>query len=339
MKIEKNKIVFALIILSTILFLVSYSFIVFGDDDSADLDSGQLPLPELEQKQKEYETKLEALDDIEEERQVEAPSVYPEHMIDDKGYFNPDYMEYEKQRIIDSIYDGGTLDYEEQRYTHIGESPEPIPEQKRDTVDEIDQKDSEVAAKERALEHQLFFASHPIKDNAKNAGHTDAFVQVRIDGTQIARQNYRINLRLSQEATINGKHYPRNTPLFGFVRFQPHRALLEIANIGHDPVQLTAHDLKDGAEGIYVVNTFRATATDEVMGDLVDDINIAGMPDFSGIANTGAKGLKKIFRQNQQNVKVTLLNDYCLVLKPSKPSPSQTFGKPIDIEKTLKEHL
>ncbi|MCR9228241.1 MAG: hypothetical protein NXH90_12545 [Flavobacteriaceae bacterium] len=25
-------------------------------------------------------------------------------MMDDKGYFNPDYMEYEKQRIIDSVY-------------------------------------------------------------------------------------------------------------------------------------------------------------------------------------------------------------------------------------------
>ncbi|MBW8244828.1 conjugative transposon protein TraM [Muricauda oceani] len=342
MKIEKNKIVFSAVLLCTLLFLIGYSVMVLGDDDVPAMDANQIPVPELEGGQKEYETKLEALDDIKKEREVTAPSIYPDHMVDEKGYFNPDYMEYEKQRIIDSIYQMGQLRYEDQRYQHIGnraQRPEPSLEREKDTLNEIDKKDREVAAKELELEHQLFFASYPIKNATLESGNTDAFIYVRVDGTQTVRKDYRLKMRLTKDAIIYGKFYPRNTQLYGFVSFKPHRTMVEISNIGHIPVKLTAHDMQDGEEGIYIVNTFRSEVAHEVIGDMVGDVNVPGMPDISGITNTGAKGIKKIFQKNHRSVKVTILDNYRLILKLPKSTPAQVFGKPIDIEKVLKENL
>ena len=77
--------------------------------------------------------------------------------------------------------------------------------------------------------------------------------------------------------------------------------------MNHRPVQLKAYDLQDGSEGIYVENNLRADATREVIDDLVQDINIAGMPQVNGI--------KKVFQRDNRNIKVTVTNTYKLILK------------------------
>ena len=76
----------------------------------------------------------------------------------------------------------------------------------------------------------------------------------------------------------------------------------------HQAVSLKAYDLQDGSEGIYIENSFRAEAKREVVEDLVDDINITGVPQVSGI--------QKIFQRSNRNVKVTVVNNYKLILKP-----------------------
>ncbi|WP_449405326.1 conjugative transposon protein TraM [Maribacter ulvicola] len=50
-------------------------------------------------------------------------------------------------------------------------------------------------------------------------------------------------------------------------------------------------------------------ARQEVVGDIVDDINIVGVPQVSGI--------KKIFQRNNRTVKVTVTDSYQLILKPT----------------------
>src|SRR6056297_3446208 len=104
MKTQQNKIVFVLVLVGVVLFIVAYSVFTFGKDKKSELKPDRIPMPDLEENQKTYQSKMEALDAIKEERETTAPPLYPEHMVDDKGYFNPDYMEYEKQRIIDSVY-------------------------------------------------------------------------------------------------------------------------------------------------------------------------------------------------------------------------------------------
>ena len=127
-----------------------------------------------------------------------------------------------------------------------------------------------------------------------------------MDGTQTVKTNYRLQMRLEKSAQINGVLVPKNTPVYGFISFKPNRAIIAINNINHRLVKLKAYDIQDGSEGLYIENSFRAEARQEVVGDLVNDINIAGVPQVSGI--------KKIFQSNNRTVKVTVIDNYKLIL-------------------------
>ena len=311
MEIEKNKIVFTLALVSLLLFIGAYYALTFGGDEENNVDKNQIPVPELEDGQKQYGSKLEALDDMKEEQEKTAPSLYPEHMVDDKGYFNPDYMEFEKQRIIDSIYQEGNLGHEVKEFQNLNigvSKSDDIPGADKGGVEEARGKEKEVSAKEMGLEHQLFFASDPSDNPNFTNRNTDARIFVRVDGTQTVKKDFRLQMRLTKEATVNGKHFPRNTAIYGFISFKPNRTMVEIDNINHRPVKLIAYDLQDGSEGIYVENSLRSQATNQVTGDLVDDINIAGVPQITGI--------KKIFQRNHHSTRVTIMDNYQLILKP-----------------------
>ena len=84
--------------------------------------------------------------------------------------------------------------------------------------------------------------------------------------------------------------------------------LIEIENIQHQPTTLKAYDIQDGSEGIYVENNFREEATTEVLDDLLGEINIPSIPQVSGVG--------KLLKTKNRNVKVTVLNNYKLILRP-----------------------
>ncbi|WP_127139066.1 hypothetical protein [Flagellimonas oceanensis] len=109
MKLQKNRIVFVLVMVCVVLFITVYAIVAFGQDKEPELDPERIPVPDLEDYQVDFETKLEAVEAIKKEHETNAPSIYPEHMVDEKGYFNPDYMEYEKHCIIDSVYQSKTF--------------------------------------------------------------------------------------------------------------------------------------------------------------------------------------------------------------------------------------
>ena len=83
--------------------------------------------------------------------------------------------------------------------------------------------------------------------------------------------------------------------------------MIEIENLAHHPVKLKAYDLQDGSEGIYVENNIRADARKEVVDDIIQDINVAGIPQVGG--------LKQLFQKNIRNVKVQITDNYKLILK------------------------
>lgn len=311
MRIEKNKIVFTLLLVSVLLFIGAYYALTFGGDEDNNVDKNQIPVPELKEGEKQYGSKLEALDDIKEEQEKTAPSLYPEHMVDEKGYFNPDYMEFEKQRIIDSIYREGDLGHEVKEFQKLevgASSSDDIPETDKDIVEELWAKERDISANELELEHQLFFASDPSESSNFTNRNTDARIFVRVDGTQTVKKDFRLQMRLTKEATVNGMNFPRNTAIYGFISFKPNRTMVEIDNINHRPVKLMGYDLQDGSEGIYIENGFRAQASQEVVGDMVEEINITGVPQVTGI--------KKIFQRNHHSTRVTIMNNYQLILKP-----------------------
>ncbi|MCG2459469.1 conjugative transposon protein TraM [Flavobacteriaceae bacterium F89] len=307
MKVEKNKIVFAAVLSVILIFLVAYSIMVIGDDESENQSLEQTMVPELDQNQKEYDSKLDAINDLKEVRETNAPSIYDEKLIDSMGFYNPDLPEKDKQRIVDSIYKSGRIQYSEKTYRNMGTKKAVAA-----VAPEIDSAEIKAAlkieAKEMELEHQLFFASAPVLNAISATGTTDAKIFAVVDGDQVVKTNSRLRMRLTKAATINNQRFEKNTLIYGFISFQPNRALIEIENIEHCPTKLKAFDLQDGSEGIYAENSFRAEATNEVLDDIIEDINIPSVPQVSGIT--------KVFRRNNRSVKVTVLNNYKLILKP-----------------------
>ncbi len=307
MKVEKNKIVFAAVLAVLFIFLISYSILIMGDDESENENLEQTLIPKLEQNQKEYDSKLDAINDLKEVRETNAPSIYDEKMIDSLGFYNPDLPEMEKDRIVDSIYAAGKIKYSAASYEHIGKKRTAL--KKVQKIDSTELKmEQKIAVKELGLEHQLFFAADPKKNELSILGSTDEMIYAVVDGNQVVKANSRLRMRLVQDAFINNEKVLKNTPIYGFISFQPNRALIEIENIQHRPTSLKAFDLQDGSEGIYVENNFRADATNEVLDDIIGDINIPSVPQVGGIT--------KVLKRNNRKVKVTVLNNYQLILKP-----------------------
>lgn len=306
MKIEKNKIVFAVVLATVVIFLIAYSAMLMDGDGDGNENLEQVQIPELEAEQKEYDSKLEAIDDLKEVRQTNAPSIYDESLLDSSGTYDPELPIKRKRHIVDSIYRANRISYSESTYSKtVPRSADRGPKMDRDTIAKADTK---VGADEMGQEHQLFFASAPAKDHTLDLRHTDSVIHVIVDGDQTVSTNHRLRMRLAKEAQIGNKVVPKNTRVYGFISFQPNRAMIRIENIGHRPTKLKVFDLQDGSEGIYVENSFRAEAGREVVEDIVGDINVVGLPQVGGI--------KKVFQRNNRTVKVTVVNNYRLLLKP-----------------------
>ncbi|UMB54233.1 conjugative transposon protein TraM [Lutibacter sp. A64] len=309
MKIEKNKIVFVAIILCVLLFIGSYAVIHFSEDEAATIESNQIPIPALKDEQKQYDSKLEALNDLIEVRETNAPSIYDERLLDSTGVYDPDLLSKEKMRIVDSIYNQGRINYSDKSYRkNAADLPEKIII--KDTIGILKTAKTVIENKQLALEHQLFFASDPKSNQSLNIQNSDSEIYVVVNGAQTVKKNYRLKMRLINDAIISGNSIRKNTEIYGFVSFKPNRAIIAITNINHQPFKLKAYDLQDGSEGIYIENSFQDEARQEVVGDVIDDINISGVPQITGI--------KKIFQRNNKNVKVTIADNYKLILKPLK---------------------
>lgn len=307
MKIEKNKIVFASVLAVIFIFLIAYSMLLMGDDDTESDNLEQYLIPDISDNQKEYTSKLDAINDLKKVRENNAPSIYDEKLIDSLGFYDPDLPEKEKERIVDSIYNAGNIIYSGRNYSSIKAKRNITKKSKIDSAEQ--ERGQKIEVKELGLEHQLFFAAAPKPNVSDNSGMTDKAIYVVVDGSQVVQSNSRIRMRLIKDAVINDKRIAKNTPIYGFINFQPNRVLISIEAINHAPTSLKAFDLQDGSEGIYIENNFRAEVTSEVVDDVLQDINIPSVPQVSGIT--------KLLKQKNRNLKVTVLNNYKLILKPS----------------------
>ncbi|CAL66335.1 conjugative transposon protein TraM [Christiangramia forsetii] len=305
MKIEKNKIVFASVLAVVVLFIVAYSYMIMSDDDNEGENLKQTTVPEIGNEHEEYASKLDAINALKEVKETNAPSIYNESLIDSAGFYDPDLIDKEKQRIVDSIYNSGRIQYSNTPYRRDTSVIVKKDSAKIDSI--LPNTNMVISTKEIGLEHQLFFSSNPSGNSDLETYEKSNMIYAEVAGTQVVKKSSRLRMRLSEDAEINGKLFPKNTPIFGFISFQPNRALIEIENINHQPVKLKAYDLLDGSEGIYIENSLRADASREVVDDIIQDINISGVPQISGI--------KKVFQRDNRNIKVTVSNSYKLILK------------------------
>ncbi|MCK0160465.1 conjugative transposon protein TraM [Allomuricauda sp. F6463D] len=310
MKLDKKKIVFGIIIGLVIIFMVVYSmaFLTNGDDNGKQL--AQPLVPQLEEAKKEYSSKLEAINDLKEVKTTNAPSIYDEKFLDSTGLFDPDLIYREKAQIVDSIYRLGRIDYTQGTYRKpVVKNEVRVSALGKKTEQETVSKPKEVikpTLQEMALEQQLFFASDPLPDNS-NDDHRA--IPAIVERTQTIRANDRLEFRTLKEVVIDGRTIPKNTVVFGMVAFQPNRVVLDIENIDHIPIKLKAYDYRDGLEGLYIRNTFRAEAYKEMVDGTIDDINVPGVPQI--------KGLKNIFKRSNRKVRATVNKNYKILLKTS----------------------
>ena len=308
MKLDKKKITFIAVIAAVIIFIITYAVFAFGGDDSQKDGLQQTQVPVLENSVDDYTSRLDAVDDLKEVRQTNIPSIYDEKYLDSTGVFDPDFLEKEKMRIVDSIYNNSRINYT----TGTFRASNPIRDSVVNTIvrkkktrkKEASPLVEEIDPKALALEQQLFFASNPLpKEKTANA----QSVAVMIDNKQVIKVNDRLQMRTLYDVEIGGVLIPKNTTLFGIVSFKPNRVLLQIENIKNVPLSFVAYDFRDRLEGIYIKNSFREELQQQVLSDVVDDINVPGVPQVTGI--------KRLFQRSNRQVRVTVNPNYKLIIK------------------------
>jgi len=307
MKLDKKKLIFLTIIGFVVMFITGYAIFVLGGDSETETQLTQPVVPELKEDQKEYDSKLDAINDLKEVRESNAPSIYDESLLDSAGNYDPHLQEKKRKDVVDSIYKEGRINYDSGEYRNQSSSNGTLKENK--TKKEL----QEVITINFKEAHAEFFsfelAPNPTEKTESSGLETDTFILVEVNGQQTVKKDSRLELRLAVDAVINGELVARNSVVFGFISFNANRVFINITNINNKPIDLKAFDLLDGNEGIYVQNSFAAEASREVVGDIVEDINIPGVPQVGGI--------KQVFRRNNRNVKATIYNQYQLILKPS----------------------
>jgi hypothetical protein len=309
MTTDKKKIVFAGVLLLVVGFMVAYGFWAYGGDPANDELLKEVKVPELGEELPEYNNRLEAVNAMKEVRESNAPSIYDEALLDSTGLYDADLPEMDKQRLLDSLFSSESLqDFTESFDFEMEPSPDTLTAGITTKTPEI----QSVTAKELALEHQLFFASHTTISPI-SAASADNDIPVVVSGTQTIRLNDRLKLRTVAEVLWNGVRIPAHSLMYGQVKFQPNRVLLEVALLNGQPVALTAFDVLDGREGIFVKNSFQQQASDQVINDAVQDIEIPAVPGMPQL-----RGLKNVFHRSNRRVRVTIYDNYQLLLKSKK---------------------
>lgn len=302
MDMDRNKIVFTGLLLCVVAFIVVYALGMKGPKEGG----GELPaplLPELEQAPKEYTSRLEALEAIKEERTPEKPSLYDVGLMDSMGRYEPHLEIWERQRIVDSIYRHGRIDY------GAGEYRKPLGTAAPRREEAPKAKAAPPSPAERPLgpseAHGSFFGALPGEGGISGPG---IRVLALVNGRQRVGTNGRLELRLGEDLLLEGRSFQRNSLVYGFVRLRANRVFVSLDQIGEHPVSLRAFDLQDGGEGLHVVNSFREEAQRELLEGTVQDLGIPGLPQLGGI--------KQAFRRSNRTVKVILHDRYRLYLKP-----------------------
>lgn len=302
MKIDKKKLVFGGMLLLIVSFIALYSVIVLGEKDGEE-ELQKTTVPSLKEEQPQYDSRLEAVDNLKEKNPSLAPSIYDEDLIDKEGNFDPYLEENQKQRLMDSILEMGP-DQEDYGVNRISRE---FSKKEEDSLSEKSPTPTKTNMVAIGTGHKEFFFG--IDEQAFAVKEPSAIIKAAVNGDQVVRKDERLELRLLEDAVIMKDTLQQGTLLYANCSFKPNRLLLRIHSTGELGWDLEAYDVSDGQEGIYIENSFRSRATTEILDDVIQDINISGVPQVSG--------LKSIFQRSNRSVKVKVLNQYQLYLKPA----------------------
>lgn len=298
MNLDRRTLLVIGMLLTVVSFIIIYAMAITGEESPASGTMEAPQVPELKEEKREYDNRLEAVDDLSDKKQTTPPGLYDEDLIDENGEYDIYLDEKEKRMLMDSILNIGP-DLQDYHYE------EPIVGFTSKSIDTIASAIQEVIGVQIGQGHSRFFLS-PTQESKKEGSEKPILAQV--NGDQVIRKDQRLELRLMEPIIIGKDTLPRNSILYAFCSFQPNRLLLEVQEVGLEKKSFEAYDISDGQQGIYIENSFRSRATTEVIDDVIQDINISGLPQVSG--------LKGIFQRSNRSVKVKVLHQYQLYLKP-----------------------
>ncbi|MFT7032580.1 MAG: hypothetical protein ACJA2S_001081 [Cyclobacteriaceae bacterium] len=300
MKMDKNKIVFLSVIGLVASFIAGYSVLVLYPDKENGIHLQQTAIPKLPNAKEGFSSKKEAVDAIKEAREKVTPSIYDERYLDASGNYDEDYLEKRKQQMVDSIYRLGRITYSQD--TIPVKSIKKVRKRTKNKTKLTPSLDS-LSLLKMGLEHQLFFSVNPnLLDTT-----TETSLQVEIDGEQTVKVNDRLQMRVFESKMIKGVEIKKNSLIYGIVSFKPNRVVLKVENIAGISIKLQAYDFADNLEGIYIKNSLKEEAYKKVLGNVINDINIPGVPQIGGIKN--------VFQLSNRKIKVTVNTNYKLILK------------------------
>jgi conjugative transposon TraM protein len=135
-----------------------------------------------------------------------------------------------------------------------------------------------------------------------------------------------VALRLLEDVIAGASIIPVNSIVVGMARITQGRVQLSVSSIHHNstiiPVELSAYDL-DGVEGIAARGTEELSAIKEIaadmgsgMGSSITITDDAGTQLLSDMGRSVIQGTSQYISQKMRTVRITLKNDYMVLLQP-----------------------
>jgi len=326
MKIEKNKIVFLSVIGLVLLFLIFYSISAFGGKEKeSKIDSTtKISPPNLDSKEV-YKSKLEAISNKEATRVNNAPSIYNEAMLALEKEQSNDSLEHDKyykdedslqikvlQEEIEKLKKAENVSVNKAYNSQPRQREVASPKKPEKTQHE---KDLEALREwERQMNEQNRLANERAKEKENRkivveiVKQTDEKIFATISGDQELASGERLKMRLTQQAVINDINYPRNTFIYGFVKYAKNRIYIQVNNVESNPVHIGVYDAQDGSLGLYTDINIVQDGLNEAHDNTIDEVNTGKL---GKVINSG----KKIFKKKNKPQKILLLNNTQLILK------------------------
>lgn len=304
MNIDRKKAVFVGVVVLLTCIIVAYGFWGMETNEKVGDEKISNPgIPELSGESEEYQSRLEAVEGLREERDRVPPSLYPDKNLESSGEYDPYLEEEEKNRLMDSILRNGP---EPDEYYF---EPVASPVKEKDTTGiSLVNKSTNPPDHIPGQGHLEFFFVSKVQESQPLEKSLESF-RVSVNGDQVVRKDERLELRIIDPIKIGKDSLASNSLIYARAGFRANRLLLEITGNSIPGGKLVAYDLSDGLEGIYIENSFRSQVTTEVLDDVIQDINISGVPQV--------RGLKSIFQRDNRNIKVKVLHQHQLILKPA----------------------
>jgi hypothetical protein len=123
------------------------------------------------------------------------------------------------------------------------------------------------------------------------------------------KNNQRVTLLLPKDVTIDGKLFKKNTIVYAKATFSGSRVNFTVTSINQNPVQLMGYDAQDGGLGLQVTESLIGETTSGVIDQQTND---SGLDDIPIVGKT----LTNILRKKNREIKIDLLNNQKMILKP-----------------------